>query len=273
MVNWIVDTQILEGRHVIDDLLPAITSSGANLYTTKYIPFSDDIDFGPEAFQTQPTILYGTIGFVKRCKIPYIPGAYGFTDQMNCNHYYAHIPNEWLLNSDFVILPFNVIKNDVNRVFELFEKDQFFIRPISGYKTFTGFVVTSENYKHEFNASQQTTSVMPDTLCLVASAKHLKGEFRFVIGAGEVIDGSEYRWDNKLDIRHDYPSEAWEMANKMAKFSWQPDSVYTCDIAISENGAKIVEINAFACSGLYACDKKLVVNRINEIAEKEWRDG
>lgn len=112
--------------------------------------------------------------------------------------------------------------------------------------------------------------VDPDTICLVSPAQELLGEFRFIIAAGEVIDGSEYRWDNVLDIRHDWPADCWEMAEQMAKHSWQPDLVYTCDVASTNSGPKIIEVNSFACAGLYACDKRIVVDAVNNVALREF---
>lgn len=266
--TWIVDTYILEAQSVVGDLLGAIKSSGADLVTTKYVPFADQQDYG-EVEPDHPVILYGTHGFVSKCHITFIPGAFGLVEQMNTNHYYSYVPLEWMMNSDFIILPFDVFRNHHAPIFDLFGGD-LFIRPVSGFKTFAGMVVTRENVDYELNASQQITSVMPETLIMISSKKNLHGEFRFIIGNGRVIDGSEYRWDEKVDIRHDWPEDCWEVAKKMAEHSWQPDTVYTCDVAVTDDGPKIIELNSFACAGLYACDKNVVVGAINEIAKSEW---
>lgn len=269
-VNWIVDTYILESRGFTGDLEKSIVDSGCNLYSTRYIPFADEQDYGPEGLEKSPTILYGTHGFVRKCKIPFIPGAYGLTNNMNCNVYYSNIPGEWMLNSDFIMLPFSLIQSNPKKVFDIIGSNKIFVRPNSGFKTFAGQVWTDENIEFELNSSQQLTSVVGETICLVSPVKKLKGEFRFIIGNGEVIDGSEYRWENVLDIRHDFDYDCLLMAKKMAEHSWQPDTVYSCDVALTDNGPKIIEINSFACCGLYACDKNLVVNRVSEIARDEF---
>lgn len=269
-MNWIVDTYILESRSTIGDLLSAIRDSGSNLHTTKYVPFADEQDYGPKEFVNGPTILYGTVGYVRKCKIPFMPGALGVGEEMNCNHYYANLPAEDMLNQPFIMMPFAQVKHWINDLLYTFD-GKFFLRPNAGSKTFTGMVITKDNHEHELSATQQITSVSPETICLLSKVQSLKGEFRFVVGGGEVIDGSEYRWDDVLDIRRDYPEECKALAEKIAKHSWQPDIVYCVDVALTENnGPKVIELNSFSSAGLYACDKRLVVDRVNEIVIKEY---
>lgn len=270
-VNWLLDEQILESRATTGNMKQSILDAGHNLYTTKYVPLSYEQDYGPGGWENKPTIIYGTIGYVNKCRIPFIPGAYGINQNTDCNFYYPELPSNWMLNSGFIMVPFGVIKNDHSRFFDLFETNCLFIRPNSGQKTFTGTTINRYNAEDELSASMQLTSVMNDTICLVSPALDIKGEFRFVIGNKEVIDGSEYRWDNILDIRHDYPDDCLKLAKEMARFPWQPDICYTVDIADTPNGPKIVELNGFSCAGLYACDKDLIVNRISEIAFRDFR--
>lgn len=269
IVNWLVDTYILESRSVTGDLLKAIEDQGLGLYTTKYVPFADDQDYGywgPE----DCVILYGTHGYLSRCKIPFTPGAYGLTTNLNCNVYYPNLDCTWLLNKDYIILPFKEVAKNYDRVFNMIGEPAFFMRPVSGFKTFTGLVLTRENIESELSSSMQLTSVQDETYVLLAPTWDIDAEYRFLIGAGEVIDGSEYRWDNKLDIRHDWDPECWKLAEKMAAHPWQPDRVYTCDVAMTEDGPYIVELNSFACAGLYAMDKPLVVERVSQIARNEF---
>jgi hypothetical protein len=269
-VNWVIDEYILESRSTVGDLCQAVLDSGAGLHRTKYVPFADDQDYG-HFTEKECVVLYGTHGFLKKCKTPFIPGAFGVNPNTSCNVYYSYIPVEMMLNSHYFYLPWSHIRDYTTNVFGLVGKTEFFVRPISGYKTFAGFVVDWKDYEFELKSSQQLSSVTSETICLVAPVKKLLGEFRFIIGDGEVIDGSEYRWDEKLDIRHDWPKECWKVADTVAKLPWQLDRVYTCDVALTGDGPRVVELNSFACAGLYATDKNLVVNRINEIAMKEFK--
>lgn len=267
-VNWLVDEYILESRNSVGNFIQAIKDSGHGLYQAKYIPLSEEQDYGNFDITT-PVVMYGTIGYITRCKTSYFPGAYGIGDNTNCNMYYPMIPKEWMLNSGHIMITLGVLKNDPLRFFDMFG-DDIFIRPNSGRKTFAGFTISRANYQEELNSTMMLTSAMPETICLLSPAKKIDAEYRFVVGNGEVIDGSEYRWDRKLDIRHDWSPEAERMADKMAKHSWRPDTVFTVDVADTPDGPKIIELNGFSCAGLYACDKPLIVDRVSEIAWKEF---
>lgn len=269
-VNWLVDTLILESRNSCGDLLSAIKKSGHNLYTTWFNPLKDVQDYGPTEFLNSPTILYGTIGYANRCKRPLFPGAYGFGTNVDCDTYYTTIPNEHLLNEDYYIFPFYYIQNRTNNIFKLFDGNSFFIRPVKGKKAFTGQVLSKHNYKIELNSLTQLSSVMPTTLCLVSSTKNIQSEYRFLIGKNEVIDGSEYRWDNILDIRHDYDMECFKLAEKVARLEWQSDSVYTVDIGLWNGEPKIIELNSFSTAGLYQMNLDLVIDRVSEISYEEF---
>jgi hypothetical protein len=278
--KWIVDTHILDARNVTGNIVDAIKKAGCDIHLAEYKAFAPKQDYGIDGdsydwksdnfVNGRPYCLYGTIGYVQKCNFPLFPGAYGINDNTNCNFYYSHVPADWMLNSDFVMAPFQVIKNNPSRFFDLFGVDDLFIRPNTGRKAFTGYTITRENAAFELSSSMQLTSVQSETICLISAAKNIKSEFRFVIGNGEVIDGSEYRWDRILDIRHDWLSECWDLADKMAKHTWQPDTCYTVDVADTEDGPKIVELNGFSCAGLYACDKNLVFDRVSKIAQEEF---
>lgn len=269
-VKWTIDEYILESETLVGDIKQAVLDSGAELHVTKYVPFQDHQDYGPWKDFDDCVILYGTHGWLRRCERAFTPGAYGITNNMNCSVYYSNIPVKWMLNGqDLIFLPYGYVKNNIERVFKRFKKG-FFLRPDSGFKTFPGTIVTPSNFDDEFNSTMKFSSVHEQTMCVLAPLVDLHGEYRFVVGANEVIDGSQYRYNNILDIRHDWPKEAWKLAEKMSKHEWQPDTVYTCDVAMTNKGPKIIEINSFACAGLYATDKNLVVRRINEIALNEF---
>jgi ATP-grasp domain, R2K clade family 3 len=270
-VNWIVEAGILEHDTFVGDLPKAIIDSGAHVHLSRYVPFSDDQDYGGLGSE-QCVVLYGNHNYVSKCKVGFVPGAYGLTQNTSVQHYYTQIPLNWLLNGDkFTILPFGVIKQDHQRAYDFVHSTKFFMRPLSGFKTFPGQVFKEETIDFEFNSTQKLSSVMEDTLCMIAPVKKLIAEYRFIIVNNEVVGGSQYRRDDKLDVRRDYSNDALRMAKRMAMHSWQPDLVYTCDVADTEDGPYIIEINSFSCAGLYACDLSNVVKRVNEVAIMEHK--
>ena len=95
-----------------------------------------------------------------------------------------------LLNSDYYILPYGEF---VNR-----KLTNVFIKPESGLKEFVGQV-----FDGDYQKLSPFGEIDPNTLVVVSETKEIKAEFRYVICGGKVITGSEYRWDNKLDVRID----------------------------------------------------------------------
>lgn len=148
--------------------------------------------------------------------------------------------------------------------------DGLFIRPNSGLKTFAGQRVTAADFDDHVSTLEQTSGVMPDTLILVSKLHDIQGEFRFVIADGKVVTGSEYRWDGKLDIRRDWPEECEALARQVAEHEWQVDIAYTCDVALTPDGPRIVELNGFSCAGMYACDLEKVVDAVSAAAWREY---
>jgi hypothetical protein len=80
-----------------------------------------------------------------------------------------------------------------------------------------------------------------------------------------------------LDVRRDTHPICDTMAQKVAEAEWQADRVYICDVALVDSApyeggtkqAKIIELNAFSCSGLYACDTYKIVEAVSKAAEQE----
>lgn len=276
-VKWVIDDYMLENDgqgHKIKEALIANDSEG---YFTKYIPFEspENIDYGPYDPTLECVVLYGTHNFVRSCPKPYFPGAYGLVPQMSCEQYYSYIPLDWMLNKDFIMLPYSTVKYRREELTEGWTK-KFFFRPISGTKTFTGQIITRESDLMNLNVG---SSVSEDTICMVCPSLPIHKEFRTLIVNGEVIEASEYRADDKFFTRRVLKSDiplAWNMAQMMASHSWQPDDVYTCDIALTddENGStvpRIIELNSFCCAGMYSCDWTNIISAINEAAIAEWQ--
>jgi hypothetical protein len=273
--KWLIDSYMFDNNPLYHTIPENLKSLGIDHHVTKYVPFATEQDYGPY-LDGDNVILYGTIGYIKKCKKIFTPGAYGFTSNRQCNVYMTKIPHHWFLNSDYIMLTWGDLKARWRSIYELLGAYEIFIRPMSGDKSFTGQAIFYSDFEYEANSTQQLTSVTDETIVMIArSKKHdIKGEFRFIIGAGEVIAGSEYRWDNKLDVRRDWPLECEEVATAVAKLPWQLDTVYSCDVALMADGTpKIVELNSFASCGWYACDQKKILTRVTEIAEAEHNEN
>jgi hypothetical protein len=277
---WLVDELLTEnargsGFPSIDQ---AATELGHRVHKTKYKPFSIVLEGKP--FEDWACVVtHGTIEFCKQVEKywsgknngNWVPGMYFNNNVKNWSKFAPYIGDD-LLNSDYVILPFGELVRRMRNI----PHSACFVKPESGMKEFTGQVISSHTLDDDLKKLQPYHEIDPTTLCVISFDKSIKAEFRYVICNREVITGSEYRWDNVLDVRQDTHPFCDAMADKIAHLEWQPDSVYVCDVALVDTGndaikqeAKVIELNAFSCSGLYACDTYKIVKAVSKEAERE----
>jgi hypothetical protein len=262
-LHWLIDERLTENQYKtgFPSLADAAIQQGHEVDVVYYAGRGEPIQtkFGDKSF----VVTHGTIQFCKQVERQFgrswMPGLY-FNDKVKLFHKFAaHIGRDNLVNSDYRIIPYI----DLSSLNEMI-----FAKPLSGLKEFVGQVIDPSKGDDMFKITQGHV-IDPDTLCVVATPRKIQSEFRYVIADKKVVTGSEYRWDNVLDVRRDTLPECDVMAQKVADMEWQADTVYVCDVAMTELGAKVVELNAFSSSGLYACDTTKIVEAVAAAAYKE----
>jgi hypothetical protein len=278
-VKWLIDRNII--KDTPSEILPdIIRESGNDVHIMTYDPFTKKID--PIPFKKEDcVVVYGTYNFVRALGKGFTPGAFGVSDQTKCNIYMTYLPHDILLNQDFVMTSWGDFKRRKEFWYKIFDSKEVFIRPNSGAKSFTGTIIPKKDWDHEIRSMDTLTSVDNEQLILVCPPKEILAEYRFVIADNEVIAGSRYSWNDQLINGDQYrandtyikkqaiPSEAQALAQVVAGLDWQLDTCYTCDVALTVDGPKVVELNSFACAGLYDCDLKAIVTGINKAAIKD----
>lgn len=251
--------------------LPTLEDSARDqdhsVITAKYDRMYGEIHLSSPLVQNETTIVHGTIEFCRafRKKYPFAcPGVYSNENTENFNKYAVYL-RDYLLNDEYYILPWGEFcARGITK--------PIFIRPNSGLKQFTGFVITPDNFNFEINSKNQIERVDSDLLCVISPVRHIKNEYRFVIIDSKVIAASHYSWE-KDDLELDIPQECYNLAEIIAALPWQADYAYICDIALVGDGPKVVELNSFSSSGLYNCDTKEIVKNITISANKEFFGG
>lgn len=270
-LKWLIDQNILEDSRY-QNIGEIISSMGYEVTVRKYRPFIDD---SPSPYGTDEcVVVHGTIGFVKKCRHY---GTYAEFSNMKVSTY---IPNmeevdiDQFLNGRHVLVSVKHLKSTFrDSLFSIFGED-IFIRPDSGTKPFTGLVVNRNSIDCELSALEQIHGLTNDVIVVVSSAVNIKEEHRFVVCNRQVITSSLYmRNNNHVEETECHSQAALDLANQVANTTWQPDPVYTVDIAILPNDTvKIVELNSFACSGWYACDVKKIVTEVSRFTESMFYD-
>jgi hypothetical protein len=144
-----------------------------------------------------------------------------------------------------------------------------FIRPDGGSKSFTGQLFHKETFIKDLDNLRRP----PEEIVVVSGPKDIDEEYRLVVGNGKYITGGQYKSKGKLQKAPEssVPQEAIDIAIVAANL-YKPDPVYVIDIGMTYQGAKIVEINSFSCSGLYWCNLEKIVEQVSEIVYNDWRE-
>lgn len=216
-----------------------------------------------------PFIIRGTTKFIREtynrwaeyCKMPGLL----HLDNYQCSNYYLEIPEEKLLNSDFLLLPWWKLKRSRYNVFEYLNADRLFIRPNSGEKLFTGTTIGHKWFKKELEIIEGLPSSNFDQqdLVLVSSFKDVWNECRFLMQKNNIISFSPYGdWETDENI------EDFSIVNiygdLVASNRYYPDSFYTIDVCMTPGGPQIIELNSFVSAGLYEMDYSLVVKAVED---------
>jgi hypothetical protein len=145
-----------------------------------------------------------------------------------------------MLNYDMQIFK-NLTVDDLNS----FGNKPIHIRPVEDTKAFTGIATTVSEF----------TSLVENIKCEVAisSVKNILAEYRFFIVGGTVISGSSYMVDGFPNTKGVVSDKIYTFTQEVADI-WLPHENVVMDIADTNDGFKIIELNCFNCSGIYSND-------------------
>lgn len=274
IVKWIVHDRMLVNTSYTN-LEDIIRSLGYECYMINGYSLMDDLDQYNLPDDKGCVIPYCTINLMRQMKRYF--GLYGNENNLKTHVYTSllGLDYEWFLNADSVLTTYYQFRTKKDHWYKLFGhnyKDAIFIRPDSGIKLFTGHLVAYDDFEFELNSLNHSMS--DETLMWISDSKNFWDETRFIICGDEVIDGSRYATMAGLTLVEDkcFPEELWDVARKVASCKWRPDEIFTCDVCMTSNGPKIVELNSASCAGWYACDIPKVVKAISEHTLKLYKE-
>jgi len=255
---------------------------------SKIIKFKPEGDYQDHFEKDSIVILKGSLEFVKqiekigRYKLAFWDGI----DKFKCSVYYSYY-GEYMANGyDYCFLPLEELRRKIQEVISRYGNN-FFIRPDSGGKEFTGHVVgnmMANEFDPTFTAIERKEhnltvlnnklkkysygNLSPEELVMITFIKKIDEEYRFFIVDREVIAGSTYMENGSHEEKTEYPKEAFELAERIAKIEWRPAVAFAVDVCKINGTYKVLEINSFNCSDIYACDPEAIIQKASEYVEK-----
>lgn len=273
---WIIDHLLTDGNE--QKLEKALLKNNTEFIKTKYVPFSGTNKDLDNIVPNSNIVLYGTVEFINQCNklITGTPGAFLNKNQLMFSHYACYYFDH-LMNKDFEILPFGLIKKAWKENEPYSCGVPTFIRPNVVTKIFAGQTFVTVEDLENINKLE---IVADETLCIIASNKKILEETRFLVVNKKVITGSIYKQFGKIYIKGDYSESAKNyLQSILDNTNWVPDTVFIADIALFQDmndcGYRpeeygIIEFNSFSCAGLYDMNLDDVVKSVNEAALQEY---
>jgi hypothetical protein len=263
--TWVVENFTKEKSFI--ELTDAIKGEGCPLvHVTDGYSKSIFNDFSERG----SVVLQGSIGMLKYLHADFPPGWKGLRlptfENYLCSKYYSHF-GDLMFNDKYWLLPLRDVQRQRFYVYATLGKDGLiFIRPDSGEKTFQAQLVDIQDLD-EFCRTHEDCL---HSLVLVSTPKNIEWEGRFVCFQNEIIAHSTYKFQEQRTYIPAVPKEALECCKRALKVDFKPDDIFCLDVCGSPKSDEfyVLELNAFQSSGLYACDKAKVVNRINEIVSR-----
>jgi hypothetical protein len=198
----------------------------------------------------------GSIEFVENYKC--------YTKRLTLENYdytkYSQYFKGLLLNEDYIVLPWWRLYNYQDIIFQAFpEAENFFIRPNSGRKIFTGTTLSKKWWIRELDIIRglPSSNINHEDLVIISTKKQIEAECRVLLYKNEIIDFDYYEGKQERGDLNFIESFA-------KKCKYFPDNFYIMDIAFFGNCAKIVELNNLFTAGWYNVDYNKTVRKINE---------
>jgi hypothetical protein len=178
----------------------------------------------------------------------------------------AVIPSEVLLNQRAFLLPWSKIPGEIEALRTLFGEGVF-IRPDSPMKPFAGFSCATDDLAREHDALSQTERPGAGELCVISPAKSIAPiERRFWLVDGKAVANAAYSWVDPLPQAGPVSSEMMQLASRLAGMLEHHDNALTADLIETEDGPRLVELNAMSTSGFYRdLEPELLLGALQEI--------
>ncbi len=270
---WVIQHNLWK-EEGFTSLMNALDRFGCASEVVKVVPFSNrlipvDYDQDIEHLEDIPEPTIPTEGLVVVCgsvtlaRIAktrgWIPGSF-LTENFDYTkwreNYGAH-----LLNFESEVCRFDEVSFPSSK--------SLFVRPCKDTKAFCGQVFEKGEFEKWRNAvldlSTGHTTLRANTQVAVAPLKHICREFRFFVVDKVLVTQSQYKLGTRVVMDPAVEPDIISFAQEMVDI-WQPSRAFVLDIALTDEGFKIVEINNLNSAGFYSCDVTKIVAAVESMS-------
>lgn len=258
MINWILQKNITN-QGTLNRIKNVLLEDQVSFEEVNIIPFSEE--FPAIQNQDKYPIVYGsTTMMINAYRHPFLKkGVFFAPNQFNIKNYVDHW-GEDMLNADGKLIRFKDVKG-------LVKSDQlYFIRPNSDEKEFGGKLLNGAELVKWYNKIERLDiqQLRPNTELWIAQPKNILKEWRIFVVDEAIISISKYMEKGEADFDgNDIPSTLLNYVEQQIR-TYQPHDIFVLDVALVDNGYKIIECNCFNGTGFYDHDIEKIIRAINQ---------
>jgi len=272
---WVVQGN-LKTDEGLNALMAVLRDEGYQHALVKTIPFSNiivgvDVDINQfdesdvprlQIENDKPMVTMGSYSLALTAKEKgWVPGSF-----INENFEFSKWLSGWgkdnLLNGEAIE---DSIKNIIPQIVS--GRQRVFARPSEDTKSFSGQLFEADNLIYwlgKIAAANDRFGLNGDTSIIVSPEKNIVAEYRLFVVDGKIVSGSLYKVGQLVTASENIDPVAINYANKMLNI-WQPDRAFVLDIAITDEGPKVIEVNNINSSGFYKSDISKIVSAIDKM--------
>lgn len=256
-MHWVIESEVFSGQAA--GLIQAVQAAGHGLTL-----WSDELLERTQApWSAQTVLFHGALGTaVALRETTWAPRIFCDVGGLHSSAYYPRY-EAFRLNQVYEVLPAKQAVAEKARIFKRFGA-QVFVRPDSPLKEFSGRVLDRAGFSmagldHGFYFDD------PDLPVLLAPTQVLGAEWRFVVAGDQVVAASGYSAEAGRQVGSaEVDPAALALAQEIAVAVPGPEALYVLDLVHTAQGYRLLELNSFSCSDLYACDPTRVVRAVSE---------
>lgn len=259
MIHWILESNLKDEPYL--KLISVLEKNKIPYTMVKVVPYANILlstDF--DTFNKEPTeeddikinerliFPFGTMSLSSvAVKRKWKPGSL-FNDQFTFEKWSKGFGLKNLLNHDSKIMK-------VSEPIEGFKDDIFFIRPCEDDKAFSGKVINKKDFldwqESIIKIDDSRSKLNKNTLITIATKKEIYKEARMFVFNGKVVTGSYYKFNDEVSYKEVLDGDPIIEYTKNIILNYQPAKAFVIDIALTDKGYKIIEINNINSVGLY----------------------
>lgn len=233
----------------------ACARANIELVACKVIPFSDQL---PDIDTKEPTVFYGAVNWINKIHASgkWTPGT--FLNPDLSFEVWDKAYGNLSFNHGAQISTLNELASQ-----DFDDKTNFFIRPCSDNKEFSGQIMTMQDITEWDSLLIGDAEYLASVPILYTEPNYITEEYRFFIVDERIVAGSRYRVGGRLSVSGVIPVEAETFA-KTAMRVYSPQDIFVLDVCKSGGEWYVLELGSMNSAGFYESNVFQILYSIKE---------